>query len=476
MTASATGSWVRVSRTTLPKIIAIVAVLSVLMGFAIAAPMSQLGTLVLLTPVHFVVGWLGGFVVVFLLLGVVFLPRASRSLEVDAEGAALRLGRRVIPASEVRHAYRIPDPVRDGRFQLRLAVPGGLDAIAGVSTVPPVELTESALAALIRLVERAPIEPESEFAVRPPLVEDVAPVSDPQGFADRVATTLLPFETFTYTKAVLLAELGRARRASVGAPVADGVVRDLGLVAPGTTNAPKLLATVEQAETAARAAPGKRGFFRLQGATYKAALRETEGWLHSMSSPVAASHGASWGWGLALVVVALAAPWIAMASIVNPYSLVAVGFAPLMGLAAFALLTWPFFAWGGLVLMWRARVARFERARSAALLVRQRGGAVPDSVAGFFGPPFPEQAYRTGVYLMLVMYSVLALAGGLTVVTLGLGGIENWDASAAAVGFGVLMAASSAPLFYLALQIGTRAAGRAVRSDVLWRAIASKAG
>ena len=475
MTAPSTGTWVRVSRGALPKIILIVTGLSVPIGLAIAAPMAQLGTLVLGTAVHFVVGWLGGVAVVFMLLGAVFLPRAGRSLEVDAEGVALRTGRRVIQASEVRHAYRIPDSVRDGRFQLRLAVPGGLDALVGISTVPPVELTASALAALIRLVARAPIEPDGEFAVRPPLVADLAPRSDPQGFADRLATTLLPFETFTYTKAVLLTELESARRVGEGALVADDVVRDLGLVAPYTTNAPKLRATVAQAESATRAASGKRGFFRLQGATYKAALRETEGWLRSTSSPVNASHGAGWGWGLALVVVALAEPWIAMASIVNPNSLVAAGFAPAMGMTVFALLGWPFLAWGGFVLMWRGRVARFERARAATLLVRQRGGPVPEPVAAFFGAPYPEQAYRYGLYILLLGYGILALAGGLTVVMVGFGRIENWDASGAAIGLGVLMAVSSAPLFYLALQIGTQMPGRAVRSHMIWRAIATTA-
>ncbi len=466
--------WVRVSRGTLRRVTLIVAGLSGAIALAIAAPMSALGTLVLGVPVPSAVGWAAGTAVVFVLLGAVLLPRAGRALDVDVDGAALRLGRRVVPVSAVRHAYRIPDSVHDGRFQLRLAIPGGLDALVSVSPTPPVELTDQGLAALIRLVERSGIEPDVSVPARPPIGDELGVRDGTQRFADRLGTALLPFEVVSFSKAGLLAELANAQRGAAGAPAAHDVARDLGLQVPGTTHAPEIGATLREAATAEAGVTGKRGFFALQRASYRIALGETEAWLRSASAPVAAGHGALWGWGLAVVVLALVAPWLGAASILSVTVLLTTGLGPVMGFTAFALLTWPFFVWLGLVLMWRARVARFERARSAALLVRQRGGTVPETVARFFGPPFPERAFATGLYLMLIADVVLTLAGGLTVVAIGFGQVENWSGSFAAIWLGALMAASSVPLFFWALRIGTRAAADAVRSHVLWRAIAGE--
>jgi hypothetical protein len=122
--------------------------------------------------------------------------------------------------------------------------------------------------------------------------------------------------------------------------------------------------------------------------------------------------------------------------------------------------------------LWGARVQRYGRARTATLLARQRGATAPDHVVAFFAPPFPEQPYRSGLYLLELVLSVLLLAGGLATIAVGFGQVENWDASWVAVVFGAIMLLPSPVLFYAALQLGTRMPASLVRSHVLARVIA----
>lgn len=467
------GEWTRIGRGSLPRLALIIALIALGIALFIAAPVAQLGTLVLGVAVPFWLGYLAGAVVVFILIAPLLLPRATRPLSVDASRTRMRVAGRTFPSSDVRHAYRLPDPQFDGRFQLQLAVPG-IDPLVGVSTASPAELSVDELGALLQLIENSPIELDPGVIPRPPLGDELGVRDDAERFDDDLAATLLAFERMSFPKPTLIAELRRIRDSPYGAPVgrSASTVRDLGLVAPGTTNAPerrRLLGALPP-----QAGPS-RGFWALLGSAHRSRLAEVESWLRSFGVPVASSRGWHWSLGLALIVLGLASPWLSGAIAVP--ALFASGgtgaFASLMGVVVFFVLTWPFIVWPGIVLMWRARISRYETARSGVLAVRRQRVAVPGEIGSFFGPPFPEVAFLNSLVWLVVVESIVLLAGGLTSIAIGVGQVENWEALPLGVPVGVLMVLASAPVFAWGVRIIRDGPVRQVRADAFWNAITS---
>ena len=144
-----------------------------------------------------------------------------------------------------------------------------------------------------------------------------------------------------------------------------------------------------------------------------------------------------------------------------------------MGVVVFFVLTWPFIVWPGIVLMWRARISRYETARSGVLAVRRQRVAVPGEIGSFFGPPFPEVAFLNSLVWLVVVESIVLLAGGLTSIAIGVGQVENWEALPLGVPVGVLMVLASAPVFAWGVRIIRDGPVRQVRADAFWNAITS---
>ena len=475
--ADRSGEWTRIGRGGLKGTALFVLVLSAVVALFITAPMGQFGPVLFGVEIPVVLAYIASVIVVVLMFAPVMLPRATRPLFVNTSATRIRVGLRSMPVTELHHAYRLPDPQFDGRFQLRLAV-RGLDALVGISASPPAELSVAELDSLIAVIEAAPIEPDPEVMLHPPIGDELGERSAAEQFSDDLSRVLQPFDQTTFAKATLLRELRIVRNTLVGGGTGEGTafIRDIGLVAPGTSNAPVRLTAL--AAEAMRDRGPKRGFLAMQGSAYRSALRETEAWIATASSgSFAARLGWQWPVGLLVVIAGLLSPWIAVLVIVlsilvffNP-DIAAVG-----GPVPFFVLIWPFIVWAGLMLMWHGRISRFQRARAAALEVRRGGVDVPPTVAGFFGAPFPEVAYVNPNIVHLVSQFIVLLAGGLTAVAVSNATAGLSGGLPVGIPVGILMVLSSAVVFTVLVRTMGTAPLRQLRARAIWTALSSRVG
>ena len=475
---SAPGAWTRIGRGSIRTMAIVVAGLSLGIAIFIAAPVTEFGPILFGSAVPWFVGYLVSIGVVAVLIAPLLLPRATRPVYVDATVSHVRVGLRTHTVADIQRAYRLPDGLSDGRFQLRLAMPG-IDALVGVSARMPAELSTAEFDALIALVERAPIEPDPDATLRPPLFDELGERDAAQRFSDEISRTLLAHETMTFAKPTLLAELRSMREALAGTGVGVGTatVRDIGLVVPYTTNAPTQQADVAEANAIA-AQGARRGLFWTLSKEFRSHAAASESWLESAGAPQGARVGrSSERAGVAVIVGGLAAPWLATlpfffsvfaGGLFGPPDLGAIG-----GLIAFFMLTWPFIVWAGIMLNWRGRVQRFESIRARAVAARATGFAVPPEIAVFVGPRFADVAYLNQLLWFLIVQSLLLLAGGLTMFAASMGQVENWGPSAFAAIVAVVMAVASIPVFGAAVQIIARFGTRTLRAVAYWRAVAS---
>ena len=468
--------WIRVGRSSVRPVLLLLAGLSVGIALFIAAPMTGFGPLLFGATVPWIVGYLVSIVVVAILLAPLLLPRASRPVYIDPSFTRVRVGLRARSIDDLRHAYRLPDGLADGRFQLRLALPG-VDALIAMSARMPVDLSIAEVDALIALVERAPIEPDPQFTPRPPLGGELGERDAAQLFSDEFARNLLAHETMSFAKPVLLAELAQLRDevAGTGSGVGTAAMRDIGVVAPFTTNAPDLQAVVAEAAAIAERGP-KRGLFVALSSSFRTELVDAERALDVDRSLSALRAGG----GVALIVAGFAAPWLG----VIPFFLVVFAGIPtadgasidlgaLGGVIAFAILTWPFVVWSGIVLYWSSRVRRYDAVRAGALASRARGVDIPPRIEVFVGPRFADIAYLNHLLVFLVVQSILLLAGGLTMFAIAMGQVEKWEPSVLGAALGIVMVVASVPVFAMAVQLMARFGARQVRAVALWKAIAS---
>ena len=475
------GTPTRIGRGSIRTMALVVAGLSVGIAFFIAAPVTQFGPILIGAPVPWFVGYLVSVGVVAVLIGPLLLPRATRPVYVDATGGHVRVGLRSRPVGDIQRAYRLPDGLSDGRFQLRLALPG-IDALVGVSARMPAELSTAEFNALIALVERAPIEPDPGVTLRPPLGDELGPRDAAQSFSDDINRSLLAHETMSFAKPTLLAELRGMRDvlAGTGTGVGTATIRDIGLVVPYTTNAPVQQADLAEANAIAAEGP-KRGLFWTLSRAFRADAAARESWLEPVGAPQVGRVGVfSQRLGIAVIVAGLAAPWLAVipffVSVFIGNLFGAPDLGALGGIIAFFMLTWPFIVWAGIIVNWRGRVQRFESIRRRAVAARATGITAPVELAAFVGPRFADVAYLNQLLWFLIVQSIVLLAGGLTMFAVAMGQVENWGPSAIGAILGVLMAVASIPVFAAAVQLIARFGTRTLRAVAYWRAIASPLG
>jgi len=478
---SVTGRWTRIGRGSFRAMVLLAIGLSLGIALFIAAPMTEFGPVLLGATVPWFVGYLVSIGVVLVLIAPMLLPRATRPVYVDASGARVRVGLRTHAVSDIHRAYRLPDGLSDGRFQLRLALPG-IDALVGVSARMPAELSTAEFDALITLVERAPIEPDPSVTLRPPLDHELGERAAADAFSDNVSRGLLAHETMSFAKLTLLAELRLLREslAGTGTGVGTATIRDIGLVTPYTTNAPTQQAAIAEATAIAAAGP-KRGLFWTLSKAFRGELAAGEAWLHSAAAPSddARERSARFSTtvGLVVIIAGLAAPWLALLPVLAAVFGGGIFGTPdlgsLGGIIAFFFLTWPFIVWAGIMVNWRGRILRFEDLRSRVVAVRAHGIGVPREIANFVGPRFADVAYLNGLLMFLIVQSIVLLAGGLTMFAVAMGQVENWGPSVIAAAIGVLMAVASIPVFAIAVRVISRFGTRQLRAVAYWKAVAA---
>jgi hypothetical protein len=446
-------------------------------GIVITGPMSKFGPMLFGVTLPIVIPYLASVIVVLSMFAPILLPRASRPLYVDSSYGLMRVGLRTMPIDDLRHAYRLPDGLSDGRFQLKLAVPG-IDALVGVSARPPAEMSTSELDALLALIERAPIVPDPALPLRPPLGDELGARSAAEAFDDDLTRVLLDYETTSFAKPTLLSEIQAVRSAVDGTPVdsAAAIIRDIGVVAPGTTKAPRRNAALA-AEAAELSKGPRRGFWALQSARYRAELSSVESWLQSASgNRFAPQRGWQWAVGLLIIIAALLSPWLSAAALMLNLGRGGT-FVEGVGPIAFFIFTWPFIAWAGFMLMWVGRIARFQRARAAALDLRRAGIDLPDELAQFFGAPFPEVAFADPATWHGLVQFIVLLAGGLTTIGAANGATGQYPGEGVSLVIGtvvgVLMVLGSAVVFTLGVRGLGSAPLRQLRARAIFTALSS---
>lgn len=456
--------------------------LSAVTAALIAAPTSQLIELVSgASP-----GWFGTALWIlpfaFLLLGLPLLVMANRPASVDLDRRLLRVGWRTVSFDELRHVYRMPGGSSSDKVLLQLEVTRGLDARLPLSSDALPDLTLNELEVLLAMLEQAPIEPKPGLPVHSPIADELGPRDSSARVADRISDALRPFGRVAYTKSTVLMEVELAieRQRAV-----DG---GTGTVLPERGDGARAASALVSGLEFAAGARGKitimppermpvvngdygRGFFGSGGGTFRRHRDAVEEWLRSTRVPVVRNYVDSRALGWMVVVVGLLLPWIfgvlAMSSLVFYFSPSADAY--LWG-TAISFVFWPIVAWAGLLLVHRARIRRYVADRSAALEALGRGHAIPDNVHTFFGAPFPERAYATGVYVFGISLLVIALGMGLVIVSLGFGTVNGpYTPQPWQIPVGTALTVSAAPILMSVLRWQRFMTGELARAGVEWR-------
>lgn len=458
--------------------------LSAVTAALIAAPTSQLiGIVSGVNPGWLVTAlWIVPFA--FLLLGLPLLLMANRPASVDLDRRLLRVGWRTIPFDRLRHVYRMPGGRTADRVLLQLEITRGLDARLPLSSDALPDLSTSELEVLLAMLEQAPIEPKPGLPLHSPIADELGLRDGSALVADGISDALMPYGRVAYAKPTLLLEVRRAierRRAAdggAGLPDRGDVSRAASALLTGLDLAsgsrPEMTIMPPEAMPVVNGDYG-RGFFGSGGREFRRRRNAVEEWLRSVRVPVVRSYVDSRALGWVVVIVALLLPWIfgtlAISSVIFYFSPSADG--ALWG-AAISFVFWPILAWGGLLLIHRARIRRYVSDRSAALEAFGRGNIVPEDVHRFFGAPFPERSYAVGVYLFGIVMLVIALGIGLVIVSLGFGTVNGpyvpqpWQ-----IPIGAALTVSAAPILVGVLRWQRFMSGELARAGVEWQLLRS---
>ena len=481
-TARRTG-WIRLGAGTDWSMALLGLGLSIVTAALIAAPTSKLIEVITgSTP-----GWVGTALWIvpfaFLLLGLPLLLLANRPASVDLDRRLLRVGWRTISFDQLRHVHRMPGGQTPDKVLLQLDIAWDLDARLPLSSDALPDLTLGELEVLLAMLEQAPIEPRPGLPVHSPIADELGPRDGSLSVADGISDALMPFGRVAYAKPTVLLEVERAIRRlrgdddsasgvrlpdrGDGARAASALMTGVELV-PGVQRG---IAIMPPEHIPAVNTDYARGFFGSGGGAYRRHRDAVEAWLRSVQVPVVRNYVDTRALGWVVVVVGLLLPWM--------FGLLATSFlffyfspsveAYLWG-TGISFVFWPVVAWAGLLLVHRARIRRYVAARSAALEALGRGHAIPDDVHDFFGTPFPERSYATGVYLFGIVLLVIALGIGLVILSLGFATVNGpyvpqpWQ-----IPVGGALAISSAPILLSVLRWQRFMTGELARAGVEWR-------
>jgi hypothetical protein len=410
------GSWVHIGADTLPRRLLLPSVLTLVttLGFA---GLIALFDGALSASIHpFLSSLVVGLPLFAALYAGALLRDVRRGVSVDPVMRRLRVGRRVVPFSQVRRAWRLPAPADSGEVWVRLSIDSGPDALIPLTLggVPALDATRSEL--VLELIGMLPLEIEPGAPLRPPHGDELGVPDAALAVFYAVGERMLAHTETSYAKETLWHEarvsLALARRAE-GLPTVPGDEVLPASVMPD----PETWAFAESGVPGPAIPPGVGGVpgpARSLGAEYVGRLGLVAGWLQAVQGSTPAPSQRPWslagGW---TVVLSIAGPWIAFVVAVVALG-TAAGTPPVWPIFLFAFLFffWPIGLWAGLLLQWRGRLARYRRARAAVVAVVARGLRVPPTVSAFFAPSSRDTQYRRHLSGLLgVIGSILLLLG-----------------------------------------------------------------
>lgn len=473
--------WIRIGTSTTWVMLAVGAGLAFVGAAALAVPVSELVRLTSgVQP-----GWAPTALWIFVVLGVALcvplVILSNRPASINLDEGLVRVARRTIPLSELRHAYRLPGGSTPDQFVVQLELPRGLDARLPVRSAGLPNLTIGELTVLLELLRRTPIEPKPGVPMRSPIAGELGHRSEIEVIADEVSDALQPFGRVSYAKPTLLLELedalARATRAVVAddghGPLPSERMRAVSAAVRGLSGEPRPTVDImppERVDASAERAPASRERGMRRG--------EVEEWIATHDANRVHRHAVSRALGWVIVVAALIIPWIFTFVVLRGWGVFAgLALNEMMGWWAASVLTWPFGVWIGVVLLKRSRALRSASARRAALTLRSRGVEVPGAIRDYFASAALERSYGMHAYLLGLVLSIAFLASGLMFLSLSadmVGGPYSplpWHAP-----LGWLLLIPAIPVFVAVLRWQRHMQGRLARAQVEWRLLGNSFG
>lgn len=359
--------------------------------------------------------WVTG--ILFLIFAVLILFRTSRPLIVDLDRRVMKVGWRTVSIDQVSSAYRLPGGSSAGArhdWILQLEVPGSFDARLPMRTAAAPDLTSRELETLLSVLDSAPIEPKEGELVHAPVDGELGERAIPQQVADRVSEAIMPYTRVTFAKSTLIREVqkrlegAREQEKFDGSPPEGGwgIRRVIAAILKGINQgsgdrgATRIFPpepVIERDPVSLKRIPYSQRYLNnplargMLGTCLPSFIRErkaVEEWLRAESMTALPRSLSLRIVGWAVILLAIPMPWL-FGSVVT-------------------VMMWPLILWMGLLMCYRARVARYLAVREGALGVLITGKSVPLFVQNFFAPRFPERTcgkhgYALGIIVTVVL-------------------------------------------------------------------------
>jgi hypothetical protein len=492
MTANAvqSTSWVRIGAGTNWSMVLLTLGISVGSALLLASPVA--GLIVVVTGVN--PGWLVTVLWIaplgFILLGVPLVLFANRPASIDLQRGLFRVGWRTVSFDRIRHVYRLPGGKAADAVVLQIEIARGLDARLPLTSDALPNLTLNELETLLAVLEQANIEPKPGLPLHSPIANELGPRVGADLIADRISDSLMPLGRVAYSKPTVLLDLQRTIDLVRARDTASGVsgLPDLGDASRAATALGDGLTLATAAQPNTQILPMTtlpvvndygRGFWGSGGQTFCRQRDAVEEWLRTVQAPIAPRYLASTVAGWFIIVVAIVWPWLLIGMILGvvPLYLLPGGYeiynsaVPVaLWSIVFSFFLWPVQVWGGLVLIHRARIRRFVADRSAALSAHGRGHTVPETVTRFFGAPLPERSFGLNVYWFGLVMFLVALVGGLLLISLGYNTVGGpYEPEAWQTPLGLVFLLCAVPILIRTLRSQRHMTGELARARVEWQ-------
>ncbi len=337
----------------------------------------------------------------FLVIAPMLVFLTTRRARVDINRRLLRIGWRTVPFDQLKYVYRTPGGRSGSQFMIRLEVAFGLDARLGINATNQPNLNTNELAALLALLEHAPITPKPGVMLRAPIDDELGPRDESDVLVDQIHRAMMPYGRQAYAKPTVIREvqqqLDAARGAGSNSTGIDDDESSFGRVASALevnlrgANGYSAGNGMPLPDEVEKRAHGRfsRGLLGTVSLSYRRQNKVVTTWLMSRDAL------AKTEWSRLRI-----SAWVVIAVCVAVPVLLPRGITDFLA---------PVGVWVAILMLYRDRIRRYCSKRAAVLRVRRSGINVPKKVREFFGERFPERAVARHIFYSRIFIGVVFL-------------------------------------------------------------------